>query len=50
MGEFLPSHEGGRFAEVLDDATVALPLVAGAVLQRIGYFKPSADPDSSNQR
>jgi hypothetical protein len=24
---------------VFDDATVALPLVAGAVLDRIGYFK-----------
>lgn len=38
-GKFVPSEEGGRLAEVLDDATVALPLVAGAVLQRIGYLK-----------
>ena len=37
-GKFVPPEEGGRFAEVLDDATVALPLIAGAVLQRIGYF------------
>ena len=37
-GKFVPPEEGGRFAEVLDDATVALPLVAGAVLQRIGYL------------
>lgn len=37
-GKFVPPEEGGRFAEVLDDATVALPLVAGAVLQRVGYF------------
>ncbi|HLV96625.1 MAG TPA: deoxyhypusine synthase family protein [Candidatus Acidoferrales bacterium] len=37
-GKFVPPEEGGRFAEVLDDATVALPLVACAVLQRIGYF------------
>ncbi|HKO04856.1 MAG TPA: deoxyhypusine synthase family protein [Candidatus Acidoferrales bacterium] len=37
-GKFVPEEEGGRFAEVLDDATVALPLVAGAVLERIGYF------------
>jgi len=44
-GKFVPPEEGGRFAEVLDDATVALPLVVGAVLQRIGYYKtgkPSA--------
>ena len=39
-GKFVPPEEGGRFAEVFDDATVALPLVAGAVLQRVGYFKP----------
>lgn len=37
-GKFVPPEEGGRFAEVFDDATVALPLVAGAVLQRLGYF------------
>jgi deoxyhypusine synthase len=39
-GKFVPPEEGGRFAEVLDDATVALPLIAGAVLERIGYLKP----------
>jgi len=39
-GKFVPPEEGGRFAEVFDDATVALPLVVGAVLQRIVYFKP----------
>ena len=37
-GKFVPEEEGGQFAEVFDDATVALPLVAGAVLERIGYF------------
>src|SRR5271169_1439466 len=34
-GKFVPSEEGGRFAEVLLDATVGLPLIAGAVLERI---------------
>jgi len=38
-GKFVPPEEGGQFAEVFEDATVALPLVVGAVLQRIGYFK-----------
>jgi deoxyhypusine synthase len=38
-GKFVPLEEGGRLAEVLEDATVALPLVVGAVLERIGYFK-----------
>lgn len=37
-GKFVPPEEGGRFAEVLDDATVALPLMAAAVLHRIGHF------------
>jgi len=37
-GKFVPPEEGGRFAEVFEDATVALPLVVGAVLQRIGYL------------
>ncbi|MGB7438955.1 MAG: deoxyhypusine synthase family protein [Candidatus Acidiferrum sp.] len=38
-GKFVPQEEGGRLAEVLEDATVALPLVVGAVLQRIGFHK-----------
>jgi deoxyhypusine synthase len=38
-GKFVPPEEGGKFAEVLEDATVALPLVVGAVLERLGYFK-----------
>jgi deoxyhypusine synthase len=38
-GKFVPREEGGRFAEVLDDATVSLPLIVGAVLQRIGYIQ-----------
>jgi deoxyhypusine synthase len=38
-GKFVPPEEGGKFAEVLDDATVALPLIVGAVLDRIGYLK-----------
>jgi len=39
VGQVCAPEEGGRFAEVFDDATVALPLIAGAVLERIGYFK-----------
>lgn len=39
-GKFVPPEEGGKFAEILDDATVALPLIVGAVLERIGYLKP----------
>jgi deoxyhypusine synthase len=38
-GKFVPPEEGGRFAEVFDDATVSLPLVVGAVLERLEYFR-----------
>lgn len=38
-GKFVPPDQGGKFAEVFEDATVALPLIVGAVLERIGYFK-----------
>jgi deoxyhypusine synthase len=37
-GKFVPPEEGGRLAEVFEDATVALPLIVGAVLDRMGYF------------
>ena len=46
-GKFIPPEEGGRFAEVLDDATVALPLIVGAVLQRLGYYKSGKSSKSS---
>ena len=48
-GKFIPEEEGGRFAEVLDDATVALPLVVGAVLERLGHFKNSAASKSKKR-
>ena len=35
-GKFVPPEEGGRWAEVPADATIAWPLVAGAVLERQG--------------
>lgn len=38
-GKFVPPEEGGRFAEVFEDATVALPLVVGAVLERLKFHK-----------
>jgi deoxyhypusine synthase len=34
-GKFVPPEEGGQFAEVFLDATVGLPLVAAAVLERL---------------
>jgi deoxyhypusine synthase len=34
-GKFMPPHEGGRFAEVYADATVALPLLMKAVFEEL---------------
>lgn len=35
-GKFVPEKEGGKFAEVYADATLAWPLVVKAVLERMG--------------
>ncbi len=43
-GKFVPPDQGGRFAEVYADATIAWPLVAGAVLQRLGVTSPLREP------
>jgi deoxyhypusine synthase len=34
-GKFVPPEEGGRFAEVFLDATVGMPLIVAAVLERL---------------
>jgi deoxyhypusine synthase len=41
-GKFVPPAEGGRFGEVFLDATVGLPLIVAAVLERLGIDKSSA--------
>ena len=38
-GKFVPPREGGKFAEVYADATVAWPLLVRAVLERLGKVK-----------
>ena len=35
-GKFVPAGEGGRFAEVLCDATIAWPILVRGVLERMG--------------
>jgi deoxyhypusine synthase len=37
-GKFLSPDEGGKYAEVYSDATIALPLIAMGVFQRMGIF------------
>ena len=34
-GKFVPPNEGGKFGEVFVDATVGLPLIVAAVLERL---------------
>ncbi len=35
-GKFVPESEGGRYAEVMADATIAWPLIVKAVMERLG--------------
>ncbi len=44
-GKFVPPEEGGKFGEVFVDATVGLPLVVGAVLERLKK-NPNAGPET----
>jgi deoxyhypusine synthase len=39
-GKFVPPDEGGRFGEVFVDATVGLPMIVAAVLERLGKSSP----------
>jgi deoxyhypusine synthase len=41
-GKFVPPAEGGKFGEVFVDATVGLPLIVAAVLERLGKGKNSS--------
>ena len=34
-GKFVPEQEGGRYAEVYSDATIAWPILVKAVVQRL---------------
>jgi deoxyhypusine synthase len=49
-GKFVPPEEGGRFGEVLDDATVALPLIVGALFERLGYFQKGRKLEAKARR
>jgi deoxyhypusine synthase len=39
-GKFVPPAEGGKFGEVFVDATVGLPILVAAVLERLGKASP----------
>jgi len=36
VGKFVPPEEGGKFGEVFVDATVGMPIIVAAVLERLG--------------
>jgi deoxyhypusine synthase len=46
-GKFVPPAEGGRFGEVFVDATVGLPLIVAAVLERLEKDK---DKETSSEK
>ena len=43
-GKFVPPSEGGKYAEVYADATIAWPILVRAVLERLGKLPPAAPP------
>jgi len=44
-GKFVPENEGGRFAEVYCDATIAWPILVKAVAQRLAKRQPEGAPN-----
>lgn len=40
-GKFVPPSEGGRYAEVYADATIAWPILVRGALERLGALKPA---------
>lgn len=46
-GKFVPPAEGGRFGEVFVDATVGLPIMIAALLERLGTGYKKAAPKTS---
>jgi deoxyhypusine synthase len=49
-GKFVPPAEGGRFGEVFVDATVGLPIIVAAVLERLGKNKNSTSGKATKQK
>jgi deoxyhypusine synthase len=46
-GKFVPPAEGGKFGEVFVDATVGLPIMVAALLERLGKGYKKAAPKAS---
>jgi deoxyhypusine synthase len=48
-GKFVPPAEGGRFGEVFVDATVGLPLIVAAVLERLGKERSGKEKEPAGK-
>jgi deoxyhypusine synthase len=48
-GKFVPPAEGGKFGEVFLDATVGLPLIVAAVLERLGKERSGKETEPSGK-
>ncbi len=48
--KFVPPAEGGKFGEVFVDATVGLPIIVAAVLERLGKDKSSGTKKKATAR
>jgi deoxyhypusine synthase len=46
-GKFVPPAEGGKFGEVFVDATVGLPLIVAAVLERLGKDRSGKEKEQT---
>src|SRR6266568_4587584 len=49
-GKFVPPAEGGRFGEAFVDATVGLPLIVAAVLERLKKKEKSSNGKAKKER
>jgi deoxyhypusine synthase len=49
-GKFVPPAEGGKFGEVFVDATVGLPLIVAAVLERLGGKSRNGSSKTTEKR
>ena len=49
-GKFVPPAEGGRFGEVFLDATVGLPLIVAAVLERLDKDRSSSGKKEKDKK
>lgn len=49
-GKFVPPAEGGKFGEVFVDATVGLPLIVAAVMERLDKSKSSESKKTKKEK